>query len=137
MRIPHSVAFKSASRCSSNVCFCSVSVDRGLGRLRSSRRASSAKYVAASFRRSSIQICRFAERLSAACRLAFFAVWASASAAAIQVVGQGELRFGPAVANRQVTAANTFTVLVDPTRPLDFSKLSWTYYSKRSVPPRR
>jgi hypothetical protein len=58
----------------------------------------------------------------------------------IRVVGSGVLDFASAPANSQVTSSNTFTILTDPTVPLDFSKLSWSYYSKRSVPsapPRR
>ena len=55
----------------------------------------------------------------------------------VQVVGQGELSFASAPANSQVASANTFTVLADPALPPDFSKLSWTYYSRRSVPPKR
>lgn len=55
----------------------------------------------------------------------------------VQVVGQGELSFPSAPANSQVVSSNTFTILADPTLPLDFSKLSWAYYSRRSVPPRR
>jgi hypothetical protein len=56
---------------------------------------------------------------------------------AIQVVGQGELNFAPTPAYGQAPSSNTFTVLADPTAPLDFSMLSWTYYSSRSIPARR
>ncbi len=55
----------------------------------------------------------------------------------VQVMGQGELNFPSAPANSQVVSSNTFTILADPAAPLDFSKLSWAYYSRRSVPPRR
>jgi hypothetical protein len=55
----------------------------------------------------------------------------------VQVVGRGELNFTSAPPNGQVPSSNTFTILTDPTVPLDLSKLSWTYYSGRSVPPRR
>ena len=55
----------------------------------------------------------------------------------VQVVGQGELNFASAPTNTQVAGSNTFTILTDPTAPLDFSKLSWAYYSRRNVPPRR
>jgi hypothetical protein len=55
----------------------------------------------------------------------------------VQVVGQGELNFASAPSDSQVASSNTFTILTDPAVPLDFSKLSWAYYSRRSVPPRR
>jgi hypothetical protein len=55
----------------------------------------------------------------------------------VQVVGQGELSFASAPTNTQVASSNTFTILTGPTAPLDFSKLSWAYYSRRNVPPRR
>ena len=55
----------------------------------------------------------------------------------VQVVGQGELNFASAPANSPIASSNTFTILTDPTVPLDFSRLSWAFYSKRSVPPRR
>ena len=55
----------------------------------------------------------------------------------VQVMGRGELNFTSAPPNGQVPSSNTFTILTDPTVPLDLSKLSWTYYSGRSVPPRR
>jgi hypothetical protein len=55
----------------------------------------------------------------------------------VQVAGQGELNFASAPTNTQVAGSNTFTILTDPTAPLDFSKLSWAYYSRRNVPPRR
>jgi len=55
----------------------------------------------------------------------------------VQVVGQDELNFASAPANSQVASNNTFTILTDATTSLDFSKLSWAYYSGRSVPPRR
>jgi len=55
----------------------------------------------------------------------------------VEVVGQGELNFAPMPDNSQVASSNTFTILTDRSVPLDFSKLSWEYYSRRSVPPRR
>ena len=55
----------------------------------------------------------------------------------VQVAGRGQLSFAAAPANGQVPSSNTFTVLTDPTVPFDFSKLSWAFYSARSVPPRR
>ena len=50
-----------------------------------------------------------------------------------RVMGQGALNFAPAPANSQVASSSTFTVLTNPTVPLDFSKLSWTYQSTRSI----
>jgi hypothetical protein len=61
----------------------------------------------------------------------------SLDTSSVQVMGQGELSFEPAPANSQVTSSNTFTILTDPTVPLDFSKLNWTFHSRRSMPPRR
>ena len=55
----------------------------------------------------------------------------------VQVVGQGELNFASAPANSQIASSNTFTILTDPAVPLDFSKLSWAFHSRRSVPPTR
>jgi len=52
-----------------------------------------------------------------------------------QVVGQGALTFASAPPNRQVASRNTFTILTKPAVPLDFSKLSWTYQSRRSIRP--
>jgi hypothetical protein len=53
----------------------------------------------------------------------------------VQVMGQGELSFVSAPANSQVASSSTFTVLTNPATPLDFSKLSWTYQSTRSISP--
>lgn len=53
----------------------------------------------------------------------------------IQVIGQGELNFASAPANGRVASSSTFTVLTNPAVPLDFSKLSWTYQSTRSISP--
>src|ERR1017187_103002 len=50
-----------------------------------------------------------------------------------RVMGQGALNFAPAPANSQVASSSTFTVLTKPAVPLDFSKLSWTYQSTRSI----
>ena len=55
----------------------------------------------------------------------------------IQVMGQGALNFALAPANSQAASSGTFTVLTNPATPLDFSKLSWTYQSTRSVSPGR
>ena len=55
----------------------------------------------------------------------------------IQVVGQGALNFAPVQANGQVASSNTFTILTNPTVPLDSSKLNWTYHSRRNMPPTR
>jgi len=43
------------------------------------------------------------------------------------VPGQGSLMFAPVPANSQVTSGNTFTILTDPTVPLDLTKLQWTF----------
>ena len=53
----------------------------------------------------------------------------------IQVMGQGALSFASAPANSQAASSSTFTVLTNPATPLDFSKLSWTYQSTRSISP--
>ena len=53
----------------------------------------------------------------------------------IQVMGQGALNFASAPANSQAASSSTFTVLTNPDTPLDFSKLSWTYQSTRSISP--
>jgi hypothetical protein len=55
----------------------------------------------------------------------------------VQVIGQGELNFASAPANSQAASSSTFTVLTNPAVPLDFSKLSWTYESTRSISPGR
>ncbi|MBS0174763.1 MAG: hypothetical protein JSR64_12065, partial [Nitrospira sp.] len=43
------------------------------------------------------------------------------------VTGQDSLKFGPAAANAQVTALNTFTILVDRTVTFDFASLKWSF----------
>jgi hypothetical protein len=53
----------------------------------------------------------------------------------VRVVGQGALNFASAPPSSQVASSNTFTVLTNPAVPLDFSKLSWTYQSRRSIRP--
>ena len=53
----------------------------------------------------------------------------------VQVMGQGALNFALAPANSQAASSSTFTVLTNPATPLDFSKLSWTYQSTRSISP--
>jgi len=50
-------------------------------------------------------------------------------------MGQGALNFASAPANSQVASSGTFTVLTNSATPLDFSKLSWTYQSTRSISP--
>jgi hypothetical protein len=55
----------------------------------------------------------------------------------VQVMGEGALNFESVPADSQVTSSNTFTILIDSTVPFDFSKLNWTFHSRRSVPPRR
>jgi hypothetical protein len=55
----------------------------------------------------------------------------------VQVMGQGALNFASAPANSQAASSSTFTVLTNPATPLDFSKLSWTYQSTRSILPGR
>jgi hypothetical protein len=65
------------------------------------------------------------------------AMLSSLDPSSVQVVGRSELNFASAPPFGQVASSNTFTILTDPTVPLDFSKLSWTYYSRRSVPPER
>jgi hypothetical protein len=68
---------------------------------------------------------------------ALLARLSSLDSSSIQVVGPGELNFASAPAGRPVPGSNTFTILTDPAVPLDSSKLSWAYYPRRSVPPRR
>jgi hypothetical protein len=53
----------------------------------------------------------------------------------VQVVGQGALNFASAPPKSPVASSNTFTVLTNPAVPLDFSRLSWTYQSRRSIRP--
>ena len=48
--------------------------------------------------------------------------------------GQGTLNFTPVPANSQVTSTNTFTIIVDPTVPLELPKLQWSF---KRVPRRR
>jgi hypothetical protein len=65
------------------------------------------------------------------------ATLASLDPSGVQVVGRAALNFAAAPPNSQVTSSNTFTILTDPTVPLDFSKLNWTFQSSRSVQPKR
>ena len=54
----------------------------------------------------------------------------------VQVVpGQDKLHFSPVPGHTQVGSNDTFTVLVDRTRPFDFSSLSWTFQTSTGVPP--
>jgi len=53
--------------------------------------------------------------------------------ASVQVVGQGALKFTAVPANGQAGSSGTFTILADPAVPVDFSKLSWTFQSTRSI----
>jgi hypothetical protein len=53
----------------------------------------------------------------------------------VRVVGQGALNFASAPPKSPVASSNTFTVLTNPAVPLDFSRLSWTYQSRRSIRP--
>jgi len=55
----------------------------------------------------------------------------------VQVVGRGVLNFAPMPANGQATSDNTFTIMTDAAVPLNFSMLSWTFESARSVTPKR
>jgi len=50
------------------------------------------------------------------------------------VPGQGALNFAPVPANSQVTSSNTFTILADPTVPVDFNKLQWTFETTAAPP---
>ena len=50
--------------------------------------------------------------------------------------GQPTLHFAEAPANSQVTSSNTFTILADPTVPVDFSKLRWAFRSRQGLPTR-
>src|ERR1700676_4135307 len=43
------------------------------------------------------------------------------------VPGQDTLQFAPVPANSQVTSSNTFTILADPSVPIDFTKLQWAF----------
>jgi hypothetical protein len=63
------------------------------------------------------------------------ATLASLDPSTVQVVGQGALNFTSAPAHSQIASSNTFTVLTNPAVPVDFSKLSWTYQSRRSIRP--
>jgi len=51
----------------------------------------------------------------------------------VQVMGQGALNFAQTPARSQATSSGTFTILANPAVPLDFSKLSWTFQSTRSI----
>ena len=48
--------------------------------------------------------------------------------------GQDTLNFAPVPENGQVTSSNTFTVLSDPTIPIDFSNLQWTFQTTPAPP---
>jgi PQQ-like domain len=48
--------------------------------------------------------------------------------------GQGTLAFAPVPAQSQVTSSNTFTIILDPTVPLDPSKLQWTFQTTPAPP---
>jgi len=61
----------------------------------------------------------------------------SLDSATLQVMGQGTLSFASAPAYEQVASTNTFTILADPTAPLDFSKFNWEYYTRKTARPRR
>jgi hypothetical protein len=54
--------------------------------------------------------------------------------AIILAPGEGTLKFSPVPANSQVMSINTFTILVDPTVPFDFSHLQWTFQTKAAHP---
>jgi hypothetical protein len=54
--------------------------------------------------------------------------------AIILAPGEDTLEFKPVPANSQVASTNTFTILVDPTAPFDFSKLQWTFQTKPALP---
>jgi hypothetical protein len=48
--------------------------------------------------------------------------------------GLDTLSFAPVPACTQITSSTTFTILVDPTVPVDFSKLQWTF-QQTAAPP--
>ena len=50
------------------------------------------------------------------------------------VPGQDYLSFGPAPNNGQVTSGNTFSIIVDPNVPVDFTKLEWTFETAPAAP---
>jgi hypothetical protein len=50
------------------------------------------------------------------------------------VPGQGILNFSPVPANSQVTSSNTFTVIANPSAPLNFSKLQWSFQTSPAAP---
>jgi hypothetical protein len=54
--------------------------------------------------------------------------------AIILAPGEDTLKFSPVPANSQVMSANTFTILVDPIVPFDFSQLQWTFQTKAAPP---
>jgi PKD domain len=54
--------------------------------------------------------------------------------AIILAPGEGTLKFSPVPANSQVMSIDTFTILVDPTVPFDFSQLQWTFQTKAAHP---
>src|SRR4051794_4213796 len=47
---------------------------------------------------------------------------ATSNSVSIQVQGLGNLHFGPVAANSQATSLDTFTILVDRSVPLDYSR---------------
>jgi PKD domain len=54
--------------------------------------------------------------------------------AIILAPGEGTLKFSPVPANSQVMSINTFTILVDPAVPFDFSQLQWTFQTRAAHP---
>ncbi len=48
--------------------------------------------------------------------------------------GQDTLNFAPVPGSGQVTSSNTFTILSDPTVPIDFSKLEWAFQTTPAPP---
>lgn len=48
--------------------------------------------------------------------------------------GQGVLSFAPVAADSRVIGGSSFTVLVNPAVPIDFSKLQWTFDSGAALP---
>jgi hypothetical protein len=54
--------------------------------------------------------------------------------AIILAPGEGTLKFSPVPANSQVMSIHTFTILVDPAVPFDFSQLQWTFQTRAAHP---
>src|SRR5260370_30478652 len=50
------------------------------------------------------------------------------------VPGADTLQFSAVPANSQVTSSNTFTIQVNPTVPVDFSKLQWAFQTTPAAP---